>query len=111
MIIVLSKFQTSQLNQKVKNTTLLDFSLMDYIVNVRTENHFGQFVFSKAILIKKGIISTGKKEGKRGFLVYPKWDIPNNKHAEQTQKWQLDYFYEINTTTDLKRVSELYGVG
>ena len=82
-----------------------------YIVNVRTENHFGQFVFPKEILIKRGIISTVKKEGKRGFLVYPKWDIPNNKHAEQTQKWQLDYFYEINTTTDLKKVSELCGVG
>ena len=79
-----------------------------YIVNVRTENEFGQFVFPKSVLIKKGIISTEKKEGKRGFRVYPKWDIVKNKQAERTQKWQLNYFYEINSSTDLQKVNELY---
>lgn len=82
----------------------LDF----YTVNVRTENEFGQFVFPKSILIKKGLISTDKREGKRAFRVYPSWDNPNNKQAERTQKWQLDYFYEINNSTDLKKVEELY---
>lgn len=33
-------------------------------------------------------------DGKRGFRVYPKWDIPTNKQAIETQKWQLDYFTE-----------------
>ena len=79
-----------------------------YTVNVRTENEFGQFVFPKAVLIKKGIISTDKKEGKRAFRVYPIWDNANNKQAERTQKWQLDYFYEINDSTNLKKVAELY---
>ncbi len=79
-----------------------------YIVNVRTEKEFGQFVFPKSILIKKGIISTELKEGKRAFRVYPKWDTAKNKQAEKTQKWQLDYFYEINDSTDLKKVLELY---
>ncbi len=79
-----------------------------YIVNVRVENEFGQFVFPKSLLIKKGIISTENKEGKRGFRVYPKWDIAKNKQAEQTQKWQLNYFYEINSSTDLKEVVKLY---
>lgn len=79
-----------------------------YAVNVRTENEFGQFVFPKSVLIKKGIISTAKKEGKRAFRVYPKWDIAKNKQAERTQKWQLDYFYEINNSTDFKKVTELY---
>ncbi|WP_350287219.1 MepB family protein [uncultured Croceitalea sp.] len=79
-----------------------------YTVNVRTEKKFGQFVFPKSVLIKKGIISTKKKEGKRGFRVYPKWDVVKSKQAERTQKWQLDYFYEINDSTDLKKVSELY---
>lgn len=79
-----------------------------YIVNVRNENEFGQFVFPKSVLIKKGIISTGKKEGKRGFRVYPKWDMAKNKQAELTQKWQLNYFYEINSSTNLKEVVELY---
>ncbi len=79
-----------------------------YIVNVRVENEFGQFVFPKSLLIKKGIISTENKEGKRGFRVYSKWDIAKNKQAEQTQKWQLNYFYVINSSTDLKEVVKLY---
>ncbi len=79
-----------------------------YVVNVRKENQLGQFVFPKWVLIKKGIISTEKKEGKRAFRVYPKWDIAKSKQAEQTQKWQLGYFYEIKDSTDLKKVMELY---
>ncbi len=79
-----------------------------FVVNVRTENHFGQFVFPKWVLIKKGIISTGKKEGKRAFRVYSPWDITKSKQAERTQKWQLDYFLEVHHSTDLKREKELY---
>ena len=79
-----------------------------YAVNVRTKNEFGQFVFPKSMLIKKGIMSTEKKEGKRAFRVYPSWENANNKQAERTQKWQLDYFYEINSTTDLRKVAKLY---
>lgn len=79
-----------------------------YVVNTRSENDFGQFVFPKSILIKKGIISGDKKEGKRGFRVYPAWKIAQNKQAEQTQKWQLEYFYEINDSTDFKKVAKLY---
>ena len=79
-----------------------------YIVNVRTENEFGQFVFPKSVLIIKGILSTEKKEGKRAFRVYPNWDKVKSKQAERTQKWQLNYFYEINSSTNLKKVIELY---
>lgn len=85
-------------------TDLIDF----FAVNVRTENRFGQFVFPKSVLLKKGIISTESKEGKRAFRVYPDWDIAKNKKAEQTQKWQLNYFYEINDSTDLNKAAELY---
>ncbi|WP_349675907.1 MepB family protein [Salegentibacter sp. UBA1130] len=79
-----------------------------FVVNVRTENQFGQFVFPKSVLIKKGIISTDKKEGKRAFRVYPSWVIANNKQAGKTQKWQLNYFHEITYSTDLKKVTDLY---
>ena len=79
-----------------------------YVVNVKTENKFGQFVFPKSVLIKKGIISTDKKEGKRAFRVYPSWDNANNEQAERTQKWQLNYFYEITDSTDFNKVSKLY---
>src|SRR5690606_1562863 len=79
-----------------------------FVVNVRTETQFGQFVFPKFLLINKGIISTHNKEGKRAFRVYPGWVILNNKQAEKTQKWQLDYFYEITYSTDLEEVRALY---
>ncbi|WP_299066075.1 MepB family protein [uncultured Polaribacter sp.] len=81
-----------------------------YVINVNSENNFGQFVFPKSELIKKGIILTGIKDGKRGFRVYPSWSNTNNKQAERTQKWQLEYFYEINNLTDLNEVSKLYRV-
>lgn len=79
-----------------------------YIVNVRSENEFGQFVFPKSVLIKKGIISTEIKKGKRAFRIYPSWDIPKNKQAEHTQKWQLEFFYEINDSIDFNKVVKLY---
>ena len=81
-----------------------------YVVNVRTENEFGQFVFPKSVLIMKGIISTDTKEGKRAFRVYPGWDTAKNKQAQRNQKWQLNYFYEIGKRTNLKKVIDLYNI-
>jgi hypothetical protein len=65
-----------------------------FMISVRKENQFGFFIFPKAVLISKEII-TGKKEGKRAIRVYPPWDITMSKQAQKTQKWQLDYFLEI----------------
>ena len=79
-----------------------------YTVIVRTENEFGQFVFPKSVLLEKGILSTKKKEGKRAFRVYPSWDTVHSKQAERTKKWQQKYFYQINDSTDLQKVAELY---
>lgn len=79
-----------------------------YAINAKSGDRFGQFVFPKSELIKKGFISSEKKDGKRGFRVYPIWEKMLNKQAEKTQKWQLNYFYEINKTTDLEKASELY---
>lgn len=79
-----------------------------FVVNAQTEIEFGQFVFPKSVLIKKGIIATENKEGKRAFRVYPSWDTPKSQQAERTQKWQLEYFYKINEATDFNEVKELY---
>ena len=81
-----------------------------FTVNVRTEKEYGQFVFPKSVLISKGIISTAKKGGKRAFRVYPGWDVATNNQAVKTQKWQLDYFYEIYDSTDFKKVANLYKI-
>ena len=98
--------------KRIKNGPIRPFNEEDNIdfcvVNVRMENRFGQFVFPKTTLIKKGVISTSKKEGKRAFRVYPIWDITTNKQAERTQKWQLDYFYEINGSLDFEAVTPLF---
>ncbi|SFS38273.1 MepB family protein [Lutibacter maritimus] len=98
------KRNANGLIEPFEETDLFDF----YIVNVRTKNRFGQFVFPKSTLIKKGIISTVKREGKRAFRVYPNWDVVKNKQAEQTQKWQLNYFYEINASTNFEEVLKLH---
>jgi hypothetical protein len=88
------------ITEPFNKTYRIDF----YVINVKTENNFGQFVFPKSELINKGIISTENKDGKRGFRVYPKWDNAQNKQAKKTQEWQLKYFYEINNLTDLRFV-------
>ena len=50
-----------------------------------------------------------KKEGKRGFRVYPNWVKPENKQAEKTQNWQQDYFVEVNNQQiDLKNFKTLF---
>ena len=66
-----------------------------FIINTRSGDNFGQFVFPKAMLVQQGILTTDLKEGKRAIRVYPPWDITANKQAQKTQKWQLDYFLEI----------------
>jgi hypothetical protein len=67
----------------------------DYmVINVWNKDHCGQFVFPKAVLINKGIVSKNGIGGKRGIRVYPAWDITDNPQAKKTQAWQLHYFFE-----------------
>ncbi|TGN00320.1 MepB protein [Leptospira dzoumogneensis] len=63
------------------------------IIEVRKLNRIGHFVFSKSLLIEKGII-TSKNEGKRGFRIYPPWESPSSKQAIVSQNWQSLYFFE-----------------
>ena len=88
-----------------------EFDAFDFLViNVFNDGNLGQFVFSKAVLISKGILYTDKKEGKRGFRVYAPWDVVTSKQAMKTQQWQCEYFLEIplNGVVDKSRVQELY---
>ncbi|MBV6645509.1 MAG: MepB family protein [Cyclobacteriaceae bacterium] len=62
------------------------------VICSRCGNHFGQFLFSKSVLLAHGIISGGTKNGKRGIRVYPPWDEATNKQAQKTQEWQMKYF-------------------
>lgn len=81
-----------------------------FVISVRKDDHFGLFIFPKSIGIEKGIVTNGNKEGKRAIRVYPPWDVTTSKQAQKTQKWQLDYFLEINQNQkmDLKRAKSLF---
>lgn len=80
------------------------------IIYVKSENNSGQFIFPKSVLIENGIVSSDKKDGKRGFRVYPIWENAINKQAIQTQKWQLNYFVKTNwdDEIDLNLAKKLY---
>ncbi len=101
--------------RNIEKNVIEPFEISDtidlFVINVKSETQFGQFVFPKSVLIEKGIVSD-KKEGKRAIRVYPKWDITESKQAKKTQKWQLDYFLEIpvDGSLDVDRVRLLYSL-
>lgn len=66
-----------------------------YLILTETSESFGFFLFTKDVLIKNQILSTNLKDGKRGFRVYPNWDIPQNKQATKTQNWQNQFFIDF----------------
>jgi hypothetical protein len=80
------------------------------VVSCRNGEHFGQFIFPKAILGDKKIFTTNNIDGKRGIRVYPPWDITKNKQATQTQAWQLECFLDMKENVDLDRAKKLYAV-
>jgi hypothetical protein len=83
-----------------------------FIINTKSNDKFGQFIFPKSVLSQQGIISTNLKEGKRGIRVYPPWDLTMSKQAQKTQKWQLECFLEIplNKSVNLEKAKQLYGI-
>jgi hypothetical protein len=79
------------------------------VITSKSDKNLGQFVFPKAVLLEKGIISNNNISGKRGIRVYPPWDIPTSKQAEKTQLWQTKYFYSINKDIfDIELVKKLF---
>ncbi len=81
------------------------------VVSVRSENHLGQFVFPKAALSERGIVSCNEKEGKRAMRVYPPWDKTNNSQANKTQIWQLHYFINFSENNfDFARMRYLFEI-
>ena len=82
------------------------------VITAKNGDNFGQFIFPKAVLGDKGIISTNNKTGKRGIRVYPPWDIVTSKQAVKTQNWQTNYFIKINgySITELSCAKELFTI-
>jgi hypothetical protein len=80
-----------------------------YIVLTEENKNYGFFLFPKNELVKRQILSTKLKEGKRGFRVYPKWTNTENKQAEKTQIWQTNYFLDFTNENNetIKRLTEI----
>ncbi|UIR57498.1 MepB family protein [Sphingobacterium sp. SRCM116780] len=80
-----------------------------YIIATQKDHNLGLFIFPKTVLFQKGILSHNGKGGKRGFRVYPIWDITINKQAQQTQAWQKLYFLDLtdHESVDLQRAIKL----
>lgn len=80
-----------------------------FLAAVKKNDQFGLFIFSKEILIKRGIFSVNCKGGKRALRVYPPWDNTTSKQAKITQQWQLEFFVDmlINEPIDVERCKKL----
>jgi len=99
--------------KRVGNGPIQPYDVSDpvdlFVVSVRKDKHFGQFVFPKAILYEKGIVSKNGLGGKRAMRIYPPWDITDNQQARKTQLWQVAYFLEIQPkTVDTARLQQLF---
>lgn len=66
-----------------------------FVISVRGDSGFGQFVFPQAALVARDVVSTGFVGGKRALRVYPPGSEPLNKTAQSTQHWQLEYYFPI----------------
>lgn len=100
--------------KRIGNGPILPYDVTDpidlFVISVHNSEHFGQFVFLKAVLHEKGILSKEGKGGKRAMRVYPPWDKTHNRQAKTTQAWQLLYFFEIhpNGYIDTARFQKLF---
>ena len=74
----------------------LDDEFDFHIILTEYAHQHGYFVFPKEILARMGILTSCLREGKRGFRVYPEWDVPINSQCLKTKEWQKEYFIEIH---------------
>ena len=75
-----------------------------YMIAAQQEDNVGFFIFPKDILSEKCILTNSKKEGKRGFRVYPDWTETTNNQATKTKAWQTNYF--INCSENNQTINE-----
>ncbi len=79
-----------------------------YMIYTEKEERQGFFIFPRLILAEKQILTSKNKEGKRGFRIYPNWDIPENKQAEKTKAWQSQFFMDLGKEDDSEKAVRLF---
>lgn len=88
LFVTLWKRNTENKTEPFSTNDPFDF----YIIAAQQKDHFGLFIFPKDILSDKNILTNSKKDGKRGFRVYPDWIETTNNQATKTKAWQTNYF-------------------
>jgi hypothetical protein len=78
-----------------------------YVIAVDDEEKRAYFIFPQKILIEKQIVSTGNKEGKRGFRIYPVGTKTESKQAILTQSWQSKYFTDLTISSSADKILEI----
>ena len=97
-------------NSKGITEPFSDQSNIDFLmVCTKKEDLFGLFIFPKSTLLEKRIFSKNGTGGKRGFRLYPSWDVTTSKQAQKTQQWQLEHFVTLsdNKAIDLEQLKKL----
>ena len=96
-------------NSKKETEPFNESDSFDFYIIVTEENeNYGLFLFPKNELIKRQILTTNSKEGKRGFRVYPIWTKTENRQAEKAQIWQTNFF--INFNDDILNQNAFYKI-
>ena len=82
------------------------------VIAVSDHNHVGEWIFPKAVLLEKNILSTKGKEGKRAIRVYAPWDNPTNVQATKTQQWQNQFFVDLGSphSVSMSKINKLYAM-
>ena len=97
--------------KRIGNGPIIPYDMTDsvdiFIVSARNGENFGQFIFPKDVLRRKGFISSDGVGGKRAIRVYPPWDRPESKQAQKTQSWQILYFVEIRPVLNIHKIHNL----
>ncbi|MFI6448565.1 MepB family protein [Kitasatospora sp. NPDC050543] len=80
------------------------------VISCRDGGGFGQFVFPRAVLGERGVLSREGAGGKRALRVYPPWVTTSNRQAGSSQAWQLKHFLPLpgQGPADAERVRAYY---
>lgn len=72
-------------------------SLNLVVIFSEREDKSGLFVFTKDVLVRRGIVSAEGKKGKLGFRIYPPWASIQSANAQKSQNWQVPHFFNMRT--------------
>ncbi|APA68535.1 MepB family protein [Janthinobacterium sp. 1_2014MBL_MicDiv] len=76
------------------------------IVAVADGGRHGYFIFSRAVLLERGVMSRAGMGGKRALRVYAPWCVPASSQAQRTQRWQGACFVAAGDRSGLEKQLE-----